>query len=339
MSTQREVERRSTVPSAGEEATRAAATHLIVQLGMPAEISARIPGAGEALVRPALLDRVAARAWRDDGWPAAELIALRCAGQSGALLVEQGLAVGLVNAVLGLVIPPFAGPLSRIERGVLAGTLATLLVDRGLTPGIRLGAGAGASPGTGTLVIAFSVRLLGREGQAWLAASEEFLAGAWATRSPGRGTFSPSLELAATTVAGSELAGAGPGDKVVFDETAALSPDEAWPVRVSRDVRSVPAWWSTEGVVVAADSQAGEAATRPDRAAVVQRVRAAASPGGVQVTAGYACPTIDPAHPTPLVVRRDGPVVLLVDGRAWAYGAIAEIDGALAVTITRKLAD
>jgi hypothetical protein len=267
------------------------------------------------------------------------MIALECAGQSGVLLVEQGLAVGLVNAVLGLAMPPFAGPLSRIERGVLAGTLATLLVDRGLTPGIRLGAGAGARPGPGTLVIALSVRLLGRDGQAWLAASDEFLAGAWATRGPGRGTFSPSLELAATTVAGSELAGAGPGDKVVFDETAALSPDEAWPVRVRRDGRSVPAWWSTDGVVLAADGQAGDAATRPDRPSAVHRAGVAASPGAVQVTVGCAGPAIDPAHPAPLVVRRDEPVVLKADGRAWAYGAITELDGALAVTITRKLAD
>jgi hypothetical protein len=306
---------------------------------MPTEISVRIPGVGEALVRPTLFDRATARAWRDDGRPAAELIALECAGQRGVLFVENRLAVGLVNAVLGLAMPPFAGPLSRIERGVLAGTLTTLLVDLGLTPGIRLGEGAGSRPGTGTLVLALSVRLLGRNGQAWLAARDEFLAGVWATRGSGRGAFSPSLELAATTVAGSELAGAGPGDKVLFDETAALPADEAWPVRVCRDGSSVPAWWLTDGVVVAADSQAGDTLTRPDRGPAVHRAGAAVSPEAVQVTAGCECRTIDPAHPAPLVVRRSEPVVIKVDGRVWAYGAITELDGVLAVTITRKLAE
>jgi flagellar motor switch/type III secretory pathway protein FliN len=39
------------------------------------------------------------------------------------------------------------------------------------------------------------------------------------------------------------------------------------------------------------------------------------------------------------VVRRSEPVVIKADGRAWAYGVITELDGALAVTITRKLAE
>jgi hypothetical protein len=125
----------------------------------------------------------------------------------------------------------------------------------------------------------------------------------------------------------------------LFDETAALPADEAWPVRVCRDGSSVPAWWLTDGVVVAADSQAGDTLTRPDRGPAVHRAGAAVSPEAVQVTAGCECRTIDPAHPAPLVVRRSEPVVIKVDGRVWAYGAITELDGVLAVTITRKLAE
>jgi len=340
MRTDREGENGPADPVGRDEATRAAAAHLIVQLSTPAEISVRLPGMGETVFYPRILDRAATRAWQEDGRLACEAVALACAGQSGVLFVEHGLAVSVVNAVLGLVAPPLAGPLTRIERGVLAGTLATIFAELGLAPAIRLAEYLGGRAGVGASIVAATTDLPGRKGRAWLAASDEFHAGIWASRAPGGRTFAARLEVAATTIEETELAGAGPGDQIVFDETGAWSPAQAWPVRIRREARSVPAWWLVDGTVVAADSPTGDAVTRPGRPLSIhcRGDDAAVAPGFVTVIAGCVCPAIDPARPAPLVIPRGGPLLVEAAKRAWAYGEISAQGGAPAVTITRMLA-
>jgi hypothetical protein len=322
-----------------DEATDAAAAHLIVQLSMPPEIAARLPGVGEVVVCTRLLDRAASRAWFEEGRAGCEVVTILCAGRSGVLFVEHGLAVSVVNAVLGLAVPPLAGPLSRIERGVLAGTLATMFTELGLAPGIRLGEDLGAGAEEGASIVALTVKPPGRKGRAWLAGSDEFHAGIWGLRELGRNACTSWLEVAATTVEEAELAVAEPGDRIVFDETAALSPHDDWPVRVRRDGGSFPAWWLADGTVVAVDWPAGEAVTRPGRPASIHRTGgdAAVSPGTVPVVAGCACPPIDPACPVRLVIPRGGPLLVEAGNRGWAYAEITALDGALALTITRTL--
>jgi hypothetical protein len=118
-----------------------------------------------------------------------------------------------------------------------------------------------------------------------------------------------------------------------------------WPVRVRWGGNVVVARWLADGLVVAGESvasaPAGDAATRPER-------RAAAHPGpaaavaeeavSVEMSAGVACPTIDGGGGASLIVCRGEQVLLRAEDRPWAYGDVAEIDGAFAVTITRKLA-
>jgi hypothetical protein len=344
MSTRRESDGFPGAESTREEATRAAAKHLIAQLCLPVETVVRLPGAGDVVVRPRFLDRTACAAFWDGGRPAGEEVAIECAGQPGLLVIENRLAVRLVNAILGLSTPAFVGPLSRVERGVLAGTLATVLAKLELAPGIRLGKEEVEGPPPGSLVIALSVGLRGERGRAWLTTSDEFLERVWATREPSHKAIAPWLELAVTRVPGSEMAGAEHGDRVVFDETAALSLAGEWSVRVRWGGNVVPARWLADGLVVSGESvasaAAGDAATRPERRAAAHAGPAAAvaeEAVSVEMSAGVACPAIDAAGRAPLIVRRGEQVLLRADDRPWAYGDVAEIDGAFAVTITRKL--
>jgi hypothetical protein len=339
MSTDPEWENQPAWLLGSNEATRAAAAHLIVQLSMPPELRAQLPGVGEVVLRPWFLDRAAARAWWQDIRPGCESVTLECAGQSGMFFVEHGFALGVVNAVLGLAPPPLGGPLSRIERGVLAGTLATMFAELGLAPGLRLGEDLDTGAGAGASIVGVTLDLSGRRGQAWLAASDEFHVRLWSSRAPGRSAFATRLELASTTVGEAELAGAGPGDQVVFDETAALSAGDAWPVRVRRDGGSLPAWWLADGTIVAAGCPNADAVTRPDRPASIHldMEPAVLAPGTVAVIAACTGPALDPARPAPLVIPRGGPVLIEAESRGWAYGEITALDGALAVTITRML--
>jgi hypothetical protein len=332
--------------STREEASRAAALHLIAQLCLPARAVVRLPSVGDVVLRPRFLDRTSRAAWWGGGRPACEEVALDCAGQPGLLLVENRLALGLVNVLLGLAMPAFSGPLSRVERGLLAGTVATMLAQLELAPDVRLGEGEVEAPPSGSPVLALSVGLCGESGRVWLCASREFFERVWATREPVAKAVVPWLELATTRVLSSELAGAETGDKVLFDETAALSPEAEWPVRVRWQGNVVPARWRADGLLVAggsvASAPAGDATTRPERrAAGLCSPAAAVAVGGVsvEVSAGIACSAIEGAGHAPLIVRRGEPLLLRAGDRPWAYGEVAEIDGAFAVTITRKLAE
>ncbi len=328
--------------SARDPASRAAATRLIVRLCLPVETVLGLPVVGDVAIRTRLLDRNFRAAWLDDARPACAEVAIECAGQPGVLLIENGLAVGLVNALLGLSMPLLAGPLSRIERGVLEGTLVTVLAKLGLAPGVRLREEAPVPLPRGSFAIEFSVGLRGESGRAWFVATDAFLDHLWALREPGRKTVVPWLELAATSVPDSEMAGVEPGDLVVFDETAAWPSDEAWPVRVAWGEVVVPARWLADGLVVAEESDAatpaGDAVTRPERRSEAKSGPATIAARGalVEVSAGLVCPSINGAAFAPLIVRRDESVLVRAGGCPFAYGEIAEVDGSLAVRITRR---
>ena len=328
--------------SARDPASRSAATRLVVRLCLPVETVIGLPVVGKVAIRTMLLDRNSRAPWLDGARLICAEVAIECAGQPGVMLIENRLAVGLVNALLGLSMPLLAGPLSRIERGVLEGTLATVLATLGLAPGVRLREEAPVPLPRGSLALAFSVGLRGESGRAWFVASDAFLEHVWALLGPGRKTVVPWLELAATSVPDSEMAGAEPGDLVVFDEIAAWPLDEAWPARARWGEVVVPARWLADGLVVSEESDvanpAEDAVTRPERRSKAQSGPAMIAARGalVEVSAGLVCPSINGADFAPIIVRRDEPVLVRADGCPFAHGEIAEVDGALAVRITRR---
>jgi hypothetical protein len=342
MSTKREAGGQSVAESTSDPAGHFAFTRFILGLCLPGEVAMRLAGLGNVVVRPQLLHRMSGMAALEGGRSAGEVVALECSGQPGLLAVESRLAAGLVNGVLGLEMPPIAGLLSRIERGVLEGVLATLLAQCGLAPGIRLRDRAIETAPAVPFVMAFSVDVRGETCHAWLAASEEFLRSAWANRAPSP-TVVPWLEMAATTVSKTEMAGACLGDRVVFDETAALAPDEAWPVFVRWGENVVRARWLPDGLVLPEEGcprvSTGEVSTRSDRRGSSPFAPVTA-PGVAQaeITACVICPAIDATGRTPLVVPRGEPVLLKAGDQRWASGDIAQLDGSFAVRITRKLA-
>ena len=121
----------------------ARATQLVLQLCPPAETVVGLSGVGEVAFRTNLLERQACTAWWEDGQAYGESVALEYAGQTGVLLMEDRLALALVNAVLGVGMPPICGPLSRIERGILEGIVMAVLAKLSPTGTIRVRSGAG----------------------------------------------------------------------------------------------------------------------------------------------------------------------------------------------------
>jgi hypothetical protein len=339
-----------TLPGDGAEcdpALRAAGSQLVAQLCLPTRTVVQLASVGAVALRAGLVARSACAGWWAGDKSAGEAVVLDCAGHAAVLFLERRLAVGLVNAVLGLGVPPFGGPLSRIERGILEGTIATLLAK--LAPLVTIRAepagwtATSAAPPAGAYGVELLVEVRGECGRACLMASDEFLGRVWPTREANAREVSPWLQVAVTRVRGAELAGVEPGDVVVFDETAALEPSGTWPVCVRRRETTIAARWLVDGLVVAdqcgRDAQLAEAVTHPDRRASI-----AASPAAgagqeafVELCAGALCPAVDFTGRTLLVVRREAPLLLKRADLPWAYGTVGEFAGAFAVTVTQKL--
>ncbi len=329
------------LPTAGashDSSVSVAAAHLIVQLCLPREAVLRVPGAGELTVRSRLLDRVPRSAGQARESTAEEAIVVDCAGSTGGLLLEARLAVGVVNGVLGLAPPPFGGRLTRIERGILEGTLATLAVELGLPPDVHFGGEPSCSDGWRE-VIAFSV---GHLGHGRLAMSDGFVERICCAWNSNARALAPWLELAGTEVAELDLAGATVGDKVVFDTVAARSANDDWPVLVRCGVSQALAWWRPDGQLVAREAQPDgdvTAQTHPDRPAAMLREpgrRGDAKVTNVQVVAGYAGARCDSGRSPGLRLARDARVVLEAGGKPWAYGELSQVSGHLAVTLMRR---
>jgi hypothetical protein len=319
-----------------------AGTHLLVGLRLPTELGVRLPGCDEMVVRPKLLSWTTAAAWLGAGVRGREAVAVDFGGEAASVVLEAGLAVGVVNAVLGLGPPPFAGPLTRIERGVLTGSLATLVAELGLPPGLRIG-GEPVLDDSWREVVEFSVGLGSHLARGCLAMSDGFLERIGRAALVGVGALEPRLELATTTVAQPDLASAASGDQVVFDETAALPPDADWPVQARCGETQAPAWWLPDGRLLAREEPPGgdkTPATRPDGVAAAARRSGMQNLAetAVRVVAGYGGSGIASASAAGLVIDRRAPVALEVGGRLWAYGELGQVAGSLAVAITRRLA-
>jgi hypothetical protein len=259
------------------------------------------------------------------------------------LLLERGLALGLVNTVLGLPWPPFAAQLSRVDRGVLEGTLAVMLDRLGLSPAIWLRGGGAEQPPPGTLAIAVSVGMGSESGLAWLLSTDEFLRRWWRSRGPGVDEPAPWLELAVTQLPRLEMLEVGVGDRVVFDETPALPSDGTWPVRLRWKENAVVAQWLVDGSLVSVAGGAAlariEVPTRPERRPHVGRLgpNVAATGEAVRMSVGVSLPKVDIVDLRPLRIPRTASMLLKANHKPWAFGEVTQLDGSFAVAITRKL--
>ena len=107
---------------------------------------------------------------------------------------------------------------------------------------------------------------------------------------------------------------------------------------------AVPARWMADGALVACEGQSrGPETGNPT---CVERGRGLASgrppnlDAGIdaRVTAGLCLTQLEATVGAPVVIPRGSTIVLRADDADWAYGRITQVDGALAVEITRKLA-
>lgn len=320
---------------------------------LPEQRSIDLPGLGALHLRPGVRDFEANTTWIADVRRSCEEVAIECAGSPALLLIDTGFALHAVNAILGCERLAAGGPLSRIERGILLGALAALSAHLCLSPNVRLSENEDQSPPACPIVVEISLRLRGVAGRAWLCASEEFLNQNIREPLPGSSRAALRLELGCTGIVRSDLATSEVGDAVVFDEVAALSATEPWPVQVRRGREGMPASLLADGTLVLAsgddDGSRSGVTTQAERFSRRPSGSFAVAAGGskqgpcADVTAEIGglrgVPLGALLGEVPLHQRRSDPVLLRADDVLWAEGEIAAIDGALVVRITRMLAD
>lgn len=324
---------------------RRALVRQVMKLCLPREKAVELTGLGTLILRPA------AHA-TDAGWlsrirGSCEEAMIESAGASALLLVEGGFALGAVNAILGHETSMAGRSLSRIERGILHGLLATLSARLGLLSTVRVCPKNGQTDIAESIVIEISLEVLRASGRAWLCATDEFLARILTTQttSPSRSSVAVYLELGRTRVPVSELDQMREGDAVVFDGVAALVAADPWSVHIRCGDRVRPASLCPDGVLVVedADDDCGVSTKVERRARVFPAPpdAAAAGPGG-EITAEIARLDGDALAGllagAPVGSCRGQSVLLRLADTPWAEGEMLAVDGEFAVRITRKLA-
>lgn len=262
--------------------------------------------------------------------PACETFALD-ASEPGLLMLDRAFARQLVNLAIGraeaVAVCP---PLSKIERGILAGLVAGCAARLGLPLGIAAAAATVAEGDPERLLVRASVRLGSAAGRAWLyVTAAAVLRGYALSRSPSTcGTSGLlRLELAETTLEQAQASSASPGDLVLFDETSALNEASPWSVAVCYADRRAPVWLASDGAV-RIDEESRD--LRPRSAT------AEAFAGMVWITAELAASSAAPASDRH--GARGDAIVLRMGETDWAEGRLGEAEGRLAVRITRRLA-
>jgi hypothetical protein len=274
-------------------------------------------------------------------------------------MVERGLALGLVNAVLGLPMPVVIRPLSRIERGILEGMIAALLSMLALAPAIRLVAGDRAVTELASLSIGISAEMRGLAGHAFLCGADEFFERAWAAQGAsleaGKVLAMLRVEVAHTRLSRSELGALLEGDAIVFEEFGALLPSDPWPVQVRLGEVVVPARAFPNGSITIEDgvaAQAGhDARTRFEGPAasgvgLASELATQSREGSVsvEITAELGTIRIGEADRAGLLrdlrigIARPKQIHLMIGDTSWAEGEILALGGEFAVQVTRKLA-
>ncbi len=335
-----------------DPAMQASYLRLLLQLFLPEYHSIPIPRFGPLVVRVTLADAVDAQT--QAVWGECEALDLDGPGCPGQLLIDRSLALCWVHRVVGLAPPLTLGPLSRIERGIMEGVSAVVASYLGLDISLRLYSGTGPRAIPHPITLAFLVECDGLFGRAWLRASPELIEQIWASWARGTKT-ALRMELARTDVPCSDLAGAGEGDLVVFEGTAPLSAGQPWPLRICMGARALPARLLPDGAIVVEGDQSAESRDSGLASSPLSSPAAAGSRGedlpcaaGVEVVHD-AVVAVEIGNPElqgkallrllqgeALCLPRTRDVHLTCREATWAEGIITEIDGALAVQITRR---
>jgi hypothetical protein len=338
---------------------RLARSRLLTRICLPRKMKLSLPGLGVLVVETSFLGYEAALPWIRDSVRSCELIPLECGASSGALVVERGLALGLVNAVLGHPMPVVARCLSRIERGIFEGAIVALLSRLAFPPAIRLGAGEELGTDLAPFSVGIAVEMRGLAGQARLCGTSEFFERVWTTLGaapePGQVLATLRVELAQTRLLRSELDAVSVGDAIVFEKVAAVSPSESWPVQVRLGDIVAPARAYPDGAVCIEDSVAGESregtetgVEESEASGACLSAELATAPiqasSSVEITAEIgSIPVRDGDRATLLRRLRAGSerthrVHLRIDHSPWADGEILAIGDEFGVRVTRKLA-
>lgn len=318
----------------------------LMRVCLPAQIAVELPGLGELVLQPVVLDEDAA--WLANLHRSCEVARLECGSAEAVLFVEGGFAHHLVNAILGCEPVIAAGPLSRIERGLVHGALAALSARLGFLPAVRVCAGEQPALDSGALVLDVSICLREVLGRAWLCAPVAFLAEILSAQAPRSDALVVALELGRTGLPVSELAEASEGDVVVFDGVPALPEHDPWPVQIRRGDAVATASLRPDGVLVVAggdvadqelgtvtnaDGRSKRRSGQTDRLAANASAEVAAELG---ILHGAALAAL--LRDQPYDFGRGHPILMRRNGTAWAEGELFAVDNALAVRIRRKLA-
>lgn len=313
-------------------------------------ICIELPRLGAIRMRPALRRAGDPRAWLEDARQVCEALRLECQGVAALLLVERSLALRLVNLVLGFAPSMAAGPVSRIERGILETVVATMLARLGFGQELRLLGGGACDMHPGVRLLAISVELGGSGGLAYVCGNDEFLLSAWRSREPPLQEVLavPRLALARTRVPRSALADAEAGDTLVFDGQPPLLPSEPWRVWIGYGKQVILARLDPDGSLCLDGPTDGEGGitpratgTEPDPEADARAFGADDAHSQAEVVAEIG--RLESYRLAELVfgglrgMGRAGPILLRVGAIPWAEGELVELCGSTAVRITRKL--
>ncbi len=329
---------------------RKAVLRQVTRVFLPHESTVELTGLGAVLLRPSLLEDGTVELSRIR--PSCEEALIACVDTSALLLVEHPFALDAVNALLGCGQAPAPRSLSRIERGLLHGLLATLCTHLGLSSSVRVGAQDCPLLVSDSVIIEIALRMGQCAGRAWVFATDEFLANVLITQAmtPVGSSSVLRLELGRTRVPVAGLADAREGDAVVFDGVAALPVEGAWPIHLRRGDNATPASLLADGIVAVedADDRDDRTVTRVERRATHPHspFNPTLADAGTEIAAEIA--SLDGGTLGALLGGapldrggRKGPCRSVLLRRAdvpWAEGELLTVDGELAVRITRKLA-
>jgi hypothetical protein len=312
---------------------RPGAARAFAHLVLPDEASLALPNLGTLVLRFACLDGETTAALVKEAASFCEALPLSGMG-AGLLLVERHFARHLVNATLGRPPSPMAAPLSRVEHGILGGVCAASLAKLGLSAGVHIAATDADAIGPDVIGVQISADLGGEKGQAWLCTAAASVELCWKTsrRWGGAETTRLRLELARTDLAKTEALAASEGDTVVFEETSALSPLSSWPVQVCYGAKRMDAKLAPDGRVLMDDQTSATSRIR-------RRISSRSLADPVEITAEIAhrvAAEADLTRTDSLLGSRGDGILLRIGDTDWAEGSLADVDGRLAVLITRK---
>jgi hypothetical protein len=289
-------------------------------LFLPEKVSIELAQVGSLALRPRCLEL-----------DAGDLVGLANSCESfsldavdgGVLFVEHSFARHVSNAMAGLPGSLTNRPLSRVERGMVAGLVAVSLAKSGLPLGVRVVAERSYLPMEDALCIHVRADLAGMDGHAWLCATATAWGRALHSLGLAQGLGPLRLELARTQLPRAEALSGRAQDLVVFDDSPACPQAAPLSVDICCLSKRLPARLERNGCVRSDDAVAATRRIRLPRKPIAQA-------NFVEVTAELARPC--PSAPT----GSDG-VILRIGEADWAEGLPATHEDRLAVRIVRIL--